>query len=176
MTEDQINGADAKQKADREKELLSWTFSFRAQEPAKFAGLVVCIVAALAMVYFTSPAGTGTSWTMLAAVLLAAWLLPFFVPVTYELSHEGAAVFYSGLRISFKPWSHYTRCVYDEFGAALKTMVEDSWLDKFRGCFMRFPKRMENRAEIVEFIGGKLEIVKNTAYEKKPGRKKASKK
>jgi hypothetical protein len=57
--------------------------------------------------------------------------------------------------------------VHDEYGMALKTMVVDSWLDKFRGCFMRFPKGMQNRKEIVGFVGGRLKVCENTAYAKK---------
>ena len=127
------------------------------------------LVAVALMVYFTS-GEAGLWWTLVSVFLLAFWLLPFFLPVTYELSDEGAAVYYSGLRISFKPWSHYTRCVYDEFGMQLKTMVNDSWLDKYRGCFMRFPARMGQMDPAVDFVKRRLPVQKNVAYVRKSKR------
>jgi len=152
-------------------ENFRWTYDMRRQEPGRFAGLCGALIIMLAVIYFTSPEGTGAFWTFIAVLLLAFWLLPFFIPVTYELSSEGVAVFYGGLRIGFKPWDAYTRCVYDDYGIAFKTMVVDSWLDKFRGCFMRFPKGMANHAEIVAFVGRRLKVCENTAYAGRRGGK-----
>jgi hypothetical protein len=148
-------------------ESFKWVYDFRRQEPARFAGLLAIIITVLAVVYFTWPEGAGVFWTLLGVILLSFWLLPFFVPITYELNDEGVSVYYGSLQISSKLWSHYTRCVYDEYGMALKTMVVDSWLDKYRGCFMRFPREMDKRSSIIDFVGKKLKVYENTAYARK---------
>lgn len=148
---------------------LRWTFDFKRQEPSRFYALLTTVVLITAMVYFTSDEA-GVWWMLVSVFLLTFWLLPFFLPVTYELSDEGAAVYYSSLRIAFKPWSHYTRCVYDEYGMQLKTMVNDSWLDKFRGCFMRFPKGLDVMKSAIEIVGRHLPVSKNSAYDRKPRR------
>ncbi len=146
---------------------IRWKYDFNRQEPARFAGLSISIIVLLAVVYFTSPEGTGVYWTIIGVLLLSFWLLPFFIPVTYELNNEGVSVYYGNAKISSKLWSHYTRCVYDEYGMALKTMVVDSWLDKYRGCFMRFPRDMDNREAVVMFVSNKVKTFKNTAYSRK---------
>lgn len=148
-------------------ESVRWVYDFRRQEPTRFVGLSVSLVALLAVVYFTSPDGTEVFWTLLGVVLLSFWLLPFFLPISYELNNEGVSVYYGNLKISSKVWSHYTRCIHDEYGMALKTMVEDSWLDKYRGCFMRFPREMAERKAVIEFVSKKLKTYENTAYTRK---------
>ncbi len=154
---------------------LRWTFDFKRQEPARFYALAATVAIIAAMVYFTSDEA-GVWWTLVSVFLLAFWLLPFFLPVTYELSDEGAAVYYSSLKISFKPWSHYTRCVYDEYGMQLKTMVNDSWLDKYRGCFMRFPAGTDVMKPAIELAGKHLSVSRNTAYGGKPKKGRANRK
>ncbi|MEP0814091.1 MAG: hypothetical protein HRF49_05440 [bacterium] len=141
---------------------LSWTFNPRLQEPFKFGALILLIAAFSAVVYFTSDTARWW-WTGLSALLLVLMTLPYFVPITYELTDEGVSVFHGRIRSSFKPWSHYTRCVYDEVGLQLKTMEVDSRLDHYRGCFMRFAKGAKEQAEVIEFIGRKLKVVRNRA-------------
>ena len=148
-------------------ETIRWIYNFRLQEFNRFVGLLVTIIIFLFVIYYTSPEGTGVFWMLLGLILMSFWLLPFFVRITYELSKEGVSVYYGSVRISSKAWISYTRCIYDEYGLALKTMVEDSWLDKYRGCFMRFPREMSNRDSVIEFVSKKLKTFENTAYVRK---------
>lgn len=143
-----------------EEETIRWTFEPRVQEPAKFGGLIAFIAAFAVVVYFTSDS-SGLWWAALSVVLLVLMTLPYFVPITYELSEEGVSLFHGRMRTSYKPWSHYTRCVYDEVGLQLKTMVTDSRLDHYRGCFIRFAKGVDNHGEVIEFIGKHLKTVRN---------------
>ena len=154
-----------------QRDSIKWTFNARRQEPAKFAALIIIIAIFAAVVYFTSDTAR-IWWTAVSVLLLVLMTLPYFVPISYELDDKGVAVYHGVVKSSFKPWSHYTRCVYDDFGLQFKTMVVESRLDQYRGCFMRLPGAMADRDEILKFISGRLKTERNVFFGKrKTGRR-----
>ena len=116
---------------DSVQELLSWRVHPAAQRPGR-AALVGIIIVGLTL---GSAWYAGVAMGVLALLLLAGSLWPFFVPTTYRLTSWGVEQHRWPSRQQ-RPWSAFRRFQVDRRGVLLSPFPHPSRLDPFRGMYL----------------------------------------
>lgn len=124
---------------------LSWTHN---PWKASFWRTICAFALNLAIVYGVYLTFPEKGFSILAAILLFGMTLTLFVPVRYELTDEGVAVYFLGTR-SFRAWSHYRNFYLHKEGVFLTSMPKPSGLDPFRGHFLKY---FQNKDEVESFV------------------------
>jgi hypothetical protein len=104
---------------------------------AAFVGATIAVVAQI----------SGPLLAVVAALVLAFSLAPFFVPTHYRLDAEGVAV-RRLQRTTRRPWSAFRSVRSGPTMCLLSPGEKRSWLDAYRGCSLLLEG---NRAEVVRY-------------------------
>jgi len=95
-----------------------------------------------------SSLGGHVGYGILAVVILAGSLNPFFSPTDFRLDGEGVTVRRWPTRKA-RPWTDLHDCVIDRHGITLSPFVGRAWLEPYRGVRLLFD---DNRDEVTAFV------------------------
>ncbi len=123
---------------------LVWSVHPFRRERAK--GLSALAVAA-ASVYGAFVLG-GVGIGLVAALILAGGVGPFFVPTRYRLTPEAVEVRSLFLRVK-RPWSDFRRAYAERHGVSLSPFRGRHLLEPYRSVMLRYGERKE---EILDWV------------------------
>lgn len=114
-----------------------WTVHLARQRPGR--AIVSLAMIALVVVFIARWSGSALM-TALSALLLAGSISEFLLPVTYTLDPEGAHQrhWFSHRVLS---WQRVHRVYMRPDGIKLSPLVVHSWVDSYRGIFLRTDDR-----------------------------------
>ncbi|MEK7866819.1 MAG: hypothetical protein AAB434_09065 [Planctomycetota bacterium] len=135
-------------------EPFRWTAHPAAERPAAAAGLAAILIGI---------GVAGVSWSgapvfgVVAALLVAGFMLPFLLPTRYEAGEEGLSIASAG-RTRVIKWSSVKNLYVHATGVHLSPFDRPSPLDPFRGAFVLYGREKERvldalRARVPETNG-----------------------
>ena len=125
--------------------MLSWRYHPAAKNKAKTV-LVAMVVAFFG--FFTWWYSQSTIFAFLAAVILTASLGVFFFPTRYTLTEENLTVEFLGTK-QVKKWGNFVRAEPEKNGVFLSPFACKSFLEHYRGVFVRYDG---NKEEVDRFV------------------------
>jgi hypothetical protein len=94
--------------------------------------------------------------TALALAFVAVAISPAILPTRYVLSDVGVVVGHFG-RSTQRPWTAFRRLIVDRDVILLSPFAKPSFLDSFRGQYLRFNRGQEAlREEVLQFVLARL--------------------
>lgn len=127
---------------------MTWTsFPFRIGGKRNIVAIAVPIAVWVIVLVFW-----GVWWFVVAVILIAGSILPYFLPTTYVLTEKGISVRSLFTRQN-RAWTHYRSFSVDRHGVFLSPFDKPSRLENFRGIYLRFHG---NKDEVVTFVERKL--------------------
>jgi hypothetical protein len=118
---------------------ISWRFSPLKGRRAAAAFLAVLLPAVVVLVFLQS---RNPVTTALAAAFLLVAVAPALLPTAFELDAEGVTVKHLG-RVVRRPWTAFRRVMVDGDVVVLSPFARASFLDTFRGLYLRFNREDE---------------------------------
>jgi len=141
---------------DKETALYHWTSFPFVDTPWKSVmlcaviGLVAYILWQLTVVKWEQPL-----YYVLGILMLMIGIMPYFIPTSYYFFEDGLLVQYPLIKV-VKKYSDFGCFYADKLGIMLSTYKMPRRMDTFRGQSIRFSKTASERAEILEFLRGKI--------------------
>ncbi len=143
-----------RQRVKASREGLRWKVHLARRRPKVTAGVVVIILVAAVFARWTLQAAAYFWLTLLFAGL---GLMDFFLPVTYELTPEGAREICLFPR-KFIRWQDVKRVLADAEGIKLSPFATETRLEAFRGIYLRFEDNQDEvEAAVRRFWRGRQE-------------------
>jgi len=134
--------------------MLQWRSFPLKEEP--FRALLVLSISAL-FLYIAYDWTEMWFLVMLCGGVLFLSLRRFFLPTVYRLDEEGVTIITGGWE-SRRRWSEFKNAYFHKIGVHLSPFERPSWLDSFRGLFLRYSG---NGEEVERFVRERLEAVKS---------------
>ena len=125
--------------------MLSWRYHPAAKDKAKTA-LAASVI--LAFGFFVLWYSQSIIFAFLAALILTASLGVFFFPTKYTLNEDELTVEFLGTK-QLKKWSGFVRAEPEKNGIFLSPFARKSFLEHYRGIFVRYNG---NKEEVDRFI------------------------
>jgi hypothetical protein len=124
---------------------MSWrTHLFRRSPARGLAGILLILLTLL----LVQAVGRAELLTVLAALVLALTVWPFYAPVHYRLDSLGVTIDY-GLYRRRWPWSRFRAYVPLADGILLTPFAHHNRLERFRAVLLLCPERVEEvRAQL----------------------------
>jgi len=128
----------------------SWPVHPARQRPLATLAVSFALILIWSLVYLVTQ-----SWgyVLLAIILLLVSLSQFFLPVTFRVVERGVRREFVG-QVVERSWSEVRRIIEDRNGVLLSPFARPSWLDSYRGLYLRFADR---RQEIMEYVRKKAQ-------------------
>lgn len=125
--------------------MLSWRYHPAAKDKTKTA-LAASVI--LAFGFFVLWYSQSIIFAFLAALILTASLGVFFFPTKYTLNEDGLTVEFLGTK-QLKKWSGFVRAEPEKNGIFLSPFARKSFLEHYRGIFVRYDG---NKEEVDSFV------------------------
>lgn len=125
--------------------MLSWRYHPAAKTKAKTALACAVILAFGVFVWWYSQSAI---FAFLAGLILTASLGVFFFPTRYTLAEDGITVEFLGTK-QVKKWSGFARAEPEKNGIFLSPFARKSFLEHYRGVFVRYDG---NKEEVDRFV------------------------
>jgi hypothetical protein len=94
--------------------------------------------------------------TALALAFVGVAISPAILPTRYVVDPGGVLVSHFG-RTRHRPWTAFRRLIVDSDVIVLSPFAKPSFLDSFRGQYLRFNRDQESlREEVLRFVLGRL--------------------
>ena len=125
--------------------MLSWNYHPAVKSKAK--AILVAVVIALFGIFVWWYAHS-VIFAFLAGLILIASLGVFFFPTRYTLTEDGLTVEFLGTK-QVKKWKSFARAEPEKNGIFLSPFVRKSFLEHYRGTFVRYDG---NKDEVDRFV------------------------
>ena len=125
--------------------MLSWRYHPAAKNRVKTVLATAVIALFGAFVWWYSQSAI---FAFLAALILTASLGVFFFPTRYTLTEEGLTVEFLGTK-QVKKWGGFARTIPEASGIFLSPFSRKSFLEHYRGIFVRYDG---NKDEVDRFV------------------------
>ena len=125
--------------------MLSWRYHPAAKTRAKTALAAAVILVFGIFVWWYSQS---VIFAFLAGLILIASLGVFFFPTRYTLAEDGLTVEFLGTK-QVKKWKSFARAKPEKNGIFLSPFVRKSFLEHYRGTFVRYDG---NKDEVDRFV------------------------
>ncbi len=125
--------------------MLSWRYHPAAKSKTKTA-LAAAVI--LAFGFFVWWYSQSVIFAFLAALILTASLGVYFFPTRYTLTEEGLTVEFLGTK-QVKKWNGFARAIPEPNGIFLSPFAHKSFLEHYRGVFVRYNG---NKDEVDRFV------------------------
>ena len=136
-----------------EPELLRWR-SIPARRSAKTTGAVVVMILGVpALLFFWY----GPFYGLLGLVILGGSMMPFFLPTEYRFTDTAVSKRYLGIEHR-RAWTEFRSFYPDQHGVLLSPFAHPSWLENFRGLYVKFAG---NRDRVMEIVRSKIDFEEN---------------
>jgi len=132
--------------------MISWQrWQFREDFPKSLLLILIILGTSICAYFF------GGHWIffLLATATLFGTLIRYFLPTEYTLREDGIEEHFLGKKI-FKKWALYKNLYPHSDGVFLSTFEKPSFLDPFRGKYIRFNKNKVDKNVIISFIKNKI--------------------
>jgi len=147
---------------DQSTATLAWTNLPLKGRRGTVIFLAVLLPVLAALVYHESHNAFAA---LLAVAFVAVVITPAVLPTTYTLDAEGVTVRHIGKTVSH-PWSACKRLIVDVDVIVLSPFPKASFLDSFRGVYLRFNRGQETiREEAMQFALARMPRCHGTARE-----------
>jgi hypothetical protein len=124
---------------------LEWTCHPARRQPGKaVAAGVFSLACAVAAAVWTGV----VFWGIFFFVVLAVSIAPFYLPTRFVLDDKGVEKVYLGVP-QRRSWSQFQSWYRDRNGVLLSPFPRPSFLESYRGIYVRFE---ENEEDVVAFI------------------------